>query len=72
LPICACCKKIRDDNDYWQQVDAYPANHSDLTFSHGICPTCFPKHDPDLVDDLENALEESPEKYPSTKTHDSA
>ncbi|MDD2707606.1 MAG: response regulator [Verrucomicrobiae bacterium] len=43
IPICAYCKKIRTDNDYWQQVDTYVAQHSDATFSHGICPDCYAK-----------------------------
>jgi phosphoserine phosphatase RsbU/P len=41
LPICSYCKKVRDDNDYWQEVEAYVAAHSDIRFSHGICPTCW-------------------------------
>ncbi len=41
LPICCYCKNIRDDQDYWQQVDGYFVTHSDVRFSHGICPTCF-------------------------------
>ena len=41
LPICAGCKRIRDDQGYWQQVEAYIAEHSDAVFSHGICPECF-------------------------------
>jgi hypothetical protein len=40
LPICAWCKKIRDDQGYWHQVDAYIAKHSELKFTHGICPYC--------------------------------
>ncbi len=40
LPICASCKRIRDDHGYWQQVEAYLTKHSDLVFSHGICPKC--------------------------------
>lgn len=43
LPICSYCKKIRDDKNYWQQVDAYIAEHSEAQFSHGICPDCFEK-----------------------------
>jgi CheY-like chemotaxis protein len=43
LPICSYCKRIRDDNQYWQSVDAYIAEHSDAEFSHGICPPCFAK-----------------------------
>lgn len=41
LPICSYCKKIRDARDYWQQVDAYLAEHSEAAFSHGICPDCY-------------------------------
>jgi response regulator NasT len=41
LPICCYCKKIRNDQDYWQQVEAYIEQHTDARFSHGICPKCF-------------------------------
>lgn len=41
LPICASCKKIRDDNGYWTQVEAYVASHSSAEFTHSICPSCF-------------------------------
>jgi PAS domain S-box-containing protein len=41
FPICACCKRIRDDQGYWQQVEAYISEHSDAVFTHGICPDCF-------------------------------
>ncbi len=40
VPICASCKKIRDDEGYWQQVEKYIADHSDAEFSHSICPDC--------------------------------
>ena len=40
LPICASCKKIRDDKGYWQQVETYIADRSDADFTHGICPDC--------------------------------
>ena len=40
LPICASCKKIRDDKNYWQQLESYFYKHSDIKFSHGICPKC--------------------------------
>jgi PAS domain S-box-containing protein len=40
LPICATCKRIRDDKGYWQQVETYLAKHSEITFSHSICPAC--------------------------------
>ena len=41
LPICSYCKKIRDDQNYWQQVEAYVGKHSDAKFSHSICPQCY-------------------------------
>lgn len=43
VPICSYCKKIRDDQGYWSQVEKYISDRSDATFSHGICPTCFEK-----------------------------
>jgi len=48
LPICANCKKIRDDNGYWTQVEVYISKHSNTEFSHGICPDCAQKLYPDL------------------------
>jgi len=44
LPICAYCKRIRDDRDYWHQVEQYISKHSEAQFSHGICPECFKTH----------------------------
>jgi len=44
LPICAYCKKIRDDKQYWQEVEGYVTTHSEAKFSHGICPDCYKKH----------------------------
>ena len=41
LPICSYCKRIRNDADYWQQVEAYVAERTEAQFTHGICPTCF-------------------------------
>lgn len=40
LPICAYCHSIRDDSNYWHRVEEYVTEHSDATFSHGICPDC--------------------------------
>ena len=50
LPICANCKKIRDDTGYWNNVEAYITEHSEAVFSHGICPECMKKLYPDFVD----------------------
>lgn len=41
IPICSYCKKMRDDDGYWQQVEAYLSNLSDVSFTHGMCPECF-------------------------------
>jgi sigma-B regulation protein RsbU (phosphoserine phosphatase) len=41
LPICCYCKRIRTDEDYWQQLEGYISEHSDAQFSHGICPGCL-------------------------------
>ena len=48
LPICASCKKIRDDNGYWTQIEGYIRDHSEADFSHSICPKCAKKLYPDL------------------------
>lgn len=52
LPICASCKKIRDDKGYWSQIESYVSEHSEAEFSHGICPDCVRKLYPQY--DLEN------------------
>ena len=48
LPICAHCKKIRDDSGYWHQVEAYIKAHSEAEFTHGLCPDCISELYPDL------------------------
>ncbi|MFL5241842.1 MAG: PleD family two-component system response regulator [Gemmataceae bacterium] len=55
LPICSYCKKIRDDKNYWQQVESYITSHSGVQFSHGICPDCYER----LVKKEANKTEES-------------
>ncbi|MEN8136724.1 MAG: PAS domain-containing protein [Thermodesulfobacteriota bacterium] len=52
LPICANCKKIRDDQGYWNQIEAYVSSHSEAKFSHGICPNCIKDLYPEYYDDL--------------------
>jgi hypothetical protein len=51
LPICASCKKIRDDKGYWNQIEAYISEHSEAEFSHGICPECSEKLYPEIYKD---------------------
>ncbi len=51
LPICASCKNIRDDKGYWNQIENYLSEHSEITFTHGICPVCIKRLYPGLCDD---------------------
>ena len=50
LPICASCKKIRDDKGYWEAVETYFKKHTEIEFSHGLCPACisnlYPEYKP--------------------------
>lgn len=48
LPICANCKRIRDDNGYWRQIETYLASHTKAQFTHGLCPECVAKLYPEL------------------------
>jgi PAS domain S-box-containing protein len=59
LPICASCKKIRDDKGYWNQIEAYIRDHSEAEFSHGICPECSEKLYPEYQRELIKKVERS-------------
>jgi CheY-like chemotaxis protein len=50
LPICSYCHKIRNDKDYWEQVDSYLARRSNIAFSHSICPSCYEQHVRPMLD----------------------
>lgn len=52
LPLCANCKKVRDDEGYWHQVDVYIRDHSEAQVSHGICPECTEKLYPEYAEKL--------------------
>ncbi|MCK5841931.1 MAG: tetratricopeptide repeat protein [Candidatus Sabulitectum sp.] len=52
LPICGSCKRIRDDDGYWQQIESYISNHSDAEFSHGLCSDCMKKLYPEIAGDV--------------------
>jgi DNA-binding NtrC family response regulator len=54
LPMCASCKKIRDDKGYWNQLEAYISDHSEADFSHGICPECAKKLYPEYAHAFES------------------
>ena len=51
LPICASCKKVRDDKGYWKQIETYLLDHSETKFSHSICPECAKKLYPGLFEE---------------------
>ncbi len=59
LPICSYCKKIRNDQNYWQQLESYFSTHSDVQFSHGICPDCYEKHVKPEIEEIRK-LDERP------------
>jgi DNA-binding response OmpR family regulator len=48
IPICAWCKKVHDDEGYWNQLEAYISKHTDAVFSHGICPECAEKYSAEI------------------------
>jgi len=52
LPICAACKKIRDDQGYWNQIESYIQNHSEALFSHSICPDCAKELYPEVYNSI--------------------
>ena len=51
VPICASCKKIRNDQGFWQQLEEYIQQHSEAEFSHGLCTPCIKKHYPGVYPD---------------------
>ena len=51
LPICAGCKKIRNDKGYWEQVESYLKEHSDIEFTHGLCPDCIGRIYPEYIEE---------------------
>ena len=52
IPICSNCKKVRNDDGYWEQIDHYLRIHSDIKFTHGICPDCLKKLYPDFASEI--------------------
>lgn len=65
LPICSYCKKIRDDDNYWQKVENYISDHADVQFSHSVCPGCY---DDIVIPDMKKFLSgntSAPENAPA-------
>jgi len=52
VPMCANCRKVRDDQDFWQRVEDYLEKHTSVQFSHGLCPECLRELHPDLADEI--------------------
>ncbi len=59
IPICASCKKIRNDAGYWEAVEQYIEQHSDAQFSHGVCPECTSKLYPELNEQIDHELDQN-------------
>jgi CheY-like chemotaxis protein len=64
LPICSYCKRIRNDGQYWQQVESYISERSHVQFSHSICPSCYSRLEKDLAIDDAQAID-SPDGHRS-------
>ncbi len=60
LPICSYCKRIRDDRNYWQQVEGYITEHSGVQFSHSYCPDCFERYVKPQIDELDARIDPKP------------
>lgn len=66
IPICSYCKKIRDDEGYWKQVEEYVAQHTKARFSHGICPKCMAHHHAEELEELQRRqLQNGPNNHSS-------
>ncbi|HXE97781.1 MAG TPA: cache domain-containing protein [Dongiaceae bacterium] len=57
IPICAWCKKIRNDSGYWDQLEHYISEHSDADFSHGVCPECYDRQKKE-IDNLSDSIDQ--------------
>ena len=59
IPICALCKKVRDDRGYWRRIEEYIRSHSDATFSHGYCPECAAKLQAELAEQRDDPSDDA-------------
>jgi PAS domain S-box-containing protein len=60
LPICSYCRKVRDDQNYWSQIDSYISEHTSTKFSHGICPDCYEKTVKPELNEMKRKIVEEP------------
>jgi len=58
LPICSYCKRVRSDENYWSQVEAYLAEHSEMRFTHSICPSCYEEKVEPQLEKIEAELDD--------------
>jgi PleD family two-component response regulator len=65
FPICSYCKKIRDDQNYWEQIESYITKHSGAQFSHGICPECFDRYAKPDLKEIEEAIKKRAQQRPA-------
>jgi len=59
IPICASCKRIRNDSGYWEQVEVYVREHTEAEFSHGLCPDCMTRYYPEALEEEDPAAGDS-------------
>jgi hypothetical protein len=64
LPICSYCKKVRDDHNYWQQIENYIKDRTGSEFSHSVCPDCYQRI---VMPDLKNVLAAAPKIAPKAE-----
>lgn len=71
LPMCSYCKSVRDDKNYWREVENYLTAHADVKVSHGVCPKCFEVHIVPQVTDLGFSAEEIDSMRPKPRSETS-
>lgn len=64
LPICSCCKRIRDDGNYWHQIETYLEDHTNARLSHSLCPDCMKKEYPELAERILQNMEAEEQRKP--------
>jgi YesN/AraC family two-component response regulator len=64
LPICTTCKRIRDSDGYWRRVEAYVQQHTHAEFSHGICPVCLEREQPEVFKEMKEECPDALGKMP--------
>jgi CheY-like chemotaxis protein len=69
LPICSYCKKVRTDDNYWDEIEHYIANHSEAKFSHSVCPDCYIKYVKPQLDELKKEKKKHDKKRKTISQH---